>query len=139
MNKETILAFIKTKIHTVISTCGATKKPESALIGFGETEKLELIFGTFNTSRKYKNLKEHNAVAFVIGWDDDYISVQYEGHAIELTKKEAEPYLVLYHKKVPSAKVYHSHPAQTYWKVTPTWIRYSDLSETEEHVYELSF
>lgn len=139
MNKTSVLAFIKTKKHAVISTCGKNQQPEAALLGFGQTDDFELIFGTFRTSKKYKNLKENKKVAFVISWDEDYITIQYEGVAQELSQSEIEKYVHLYHKKVPGAADYKSHPDQTYWKVEPTWIRYSDLSGDEEKIYEFTF
>lgn len=139
MDKDTVLAFIKTKKHAVISTCGKNQQPEAALIGFGETDDFELIFGTFKTTKKYKNLKKNNKVAFVIGWDEDYITVQYEGIASELSRSEIEKYIPLYHKKTPGAAAYKSDPNQTYWKVKPTWIRHSDLSGDEEKIYEFTF
>ena len=139
MNREEVLSFIKTKKHAVISTSGRDNHPEAALIGFGETDNFELIFGTYKTSRKYKNLKENSKVAFVIGWDEDYITVQYEGMASELESSEVEKYVALYHKKVPGAVMYKSHPEQTYWKVKPIWVRYSDLSRNEEKVFEFKF
>lgn len=139
MDKTGVLNFIKTKKHAVISTCGKNQKPEAALVGFGETENLEIIFGTFNTSKKYKNLKENNKVALVIGWDEDYITVQYEGIAEELEGSEIEKYVALYHKKAPEAAAFKSHKNQTYWKVKPTWIRYSDLSGDEEKIYEYTW
>lgn len=139
MTKEQVLNFIKTKKHAVISTSDKNNKPESALIGFGETDRFELLFGTYRTTRKYKNLKENNNVSFVIGWDEDFVTVQYEGEAFELSPLETEKYVPIYHKKVPGAAIYKSHPDQTYWKVTPSWIRYSDLSGEEEKIYEWSF
>ncbi len=139
MTKQDVLSFIKTQQHAVISTCGKTQQPEAALIGFGETDEFELIFGTYKTSKKYKNLKGNNKVAFVIGWQEDYITVQYEGEASELEGSAVEKYVSLYHKKVPGAVIYKSHPEQSYWKVKPTWIRYSDLSADKEKVYEFTF
>ena len=139
MDKDEVLAFIKTKQHAVISTYTSNQPPEAALIGFGETDKLELIFGTYKTSKKYKNLKKNDKVAFVIGWDEDFITVQYEGIAVELKESEIKKYVSLYHKKVPGAVAYLLHPEQTYWKVKPTWIRYSDLSGDEEKIYEYTF
>jgi uncharacterized pyridoxamine 5'-phosphate oxidase family protein len=136
MTKEDVLTFIKTKKHTVISTCGKNHQPEAAVIGFGETDEFELIFGTYRTSKKYKNLKENNKVAFVIGWDEDFITVQYEGIATELEPSETERYTSLFFKKLPSAESYSSHPDQTFWKVKPVWFRYSDLSEDEEKIFE---
>jgi pyridoxine/pyridoxamine 5'-phosphate oxidase len=139
ITKQDILNFFKKQEHTVISTCGSNGQPEAALVGFGETDNLELIFGTFKSSKKYKNLKHNNKVAFVIGWNEDFITIQYEGVATELSAQEIEIYVPLYHKKVPSAAVYHTHPEQTYFKVSPTWIRYSDLSGEQEQITEYTF
>ncbi len=140
MQKEDVLPFLKKNIHAVISTCGTNGQPEAALIGFGETDNFELIFGTYTTSRKYKNLKENNKVAFVIGWDEDFITVQYEGVAKEVFGQEQEKYVSLYHKKVPGAIKFKSLPHQSYWKVEPLWIRYSDLSdEKNEKIVEFTF
>jgi pyridoxine/pyridoxamine 5'-phosphate oxidase len=139
MTKADILAFIKTQIHTVISTTDPTGHPEAALIGFGETDTFELIFGTYRTSRKYQNLQQNSRVACVIGWDSDNITVQYEGIATELQSNELAPYLALYHAKVPSAASYQNHPDQRYFKISPRWLRYSDLSGDEEFITEITF
>lgn len=133
-----MLGFIKSKKHAVISTCGSSMQPESALISFGETENLELIFRTFKTTRKYKNLKENNKVAFIIGWDEEAITVQYEGIAEELREPELEKHASLYYKKIPSASVFRVRD-QSYWKVKPTWIRYSNLGGEKEEIFEYSF
>jgi pyridoxine/pyridoxamine 5'-phosphate oxidase len=139
MNKETILKFLKSRKHAVIATSGDNNQPEAALIGFGETDDLEIIFGTYKTSRKYKNLKNNSKTAFVVGWEQDNITVQYEGVARELKLEEVDHYVSVYHTKVPSAAVFRNHPDQSYWIVTPTWIRYSDLSGDEEQVEEINF
>lgn len=139
MTKQNVLDFIKTKKHAVISTCGVNQSPEAALIGFGETDAFELFFGTSTLSRKYKNLQENNKVAFVIGWDKDSVTVQYEGIATEVLGAELDNYIELFHKKVPGAVKFRDNPEQTYFKVTPTWIRYSDLSGDREIVQEFSF
>ena len=139
MTKDEVLTFIKGKKLAVISTSGSDKQPESALIGFGETDNFELIFGTYKTTRKYKNLKKNNKVAFVIGWDENNITVQYEGTASVLEDSDIEKYVTLYHEKVPDASKFKLHPDQTYWMVKPKWVRYSDLSGDEEKVIEFTF
>lgn len=139
MTKEAILETLQNNEHTVISTCGLSHQPEAALVGFGQTDQLKLIFGTYTTSKKYANIKENNKVAFVIGWADDNVTVQYEGTARELEKSEWEAYLNMYHAKVPSAAHYQLDPKQTYFLVTPTWIRYSDLSGDKEMIKEFYF
>jgi general stress protein 26 len=139
MDKQDVLAFIKTKKHTVISTYTPGESPESAVIGFGETDKFELIFGTYKTSRKYKNLKNNNKVAFVIGLGEEPVTVQYEGIATELKGEEIEKYVSFYYKKSPDAAQYQSHPEESYWKVEPKWIRYTDISGEEEVIVEFTF
>jgi general stress protein 26 len=139
MKKEKIYSFLNKKIHAVVSTCGDNHQPEAALIGFGQTDKLELIFGTSNQSRKYQNLHQSNKVALVIGWDDDSITVQYEGYVTELAGEEKSRYVEIYHQKVPAAIKYSTLPDQVYFKITPIWVRYSDLSnDSEPFIFELS-
>lgn len=140
MTKQDVYNFIHAKTYAVISTCGKNEQPEAALIGFGDTEDLELIFGTYSSSKKYKNLQENSRVAFVIGWDSsEYVTVQYEGIASELFGEELEKYVALFHQKTPSSARYQSHPEQRYFKVQPTWIRYSDLGGEEEKIEEFTF
>jgi uncharacterized pyridoxamine 5'-phosphate oxidase family protein len=139
MTKEAIVSFLKTKKHTVISTISSAQAPESALIGFGQTDELEIIFGTSNTTRKYKNLKANNKVSFVIGWDEDFTTVQYQGEARELSQDEWDTYLPDYHEKVPEAAKFRTSQTQTYWLVKPTWVRYSALSGEKPEVSELTF
>lgn len=135
---DTILAFLKTQKHAVISTCGRSGHPEAALIGFGETSELELIFGTYRTSRKYKNIQENSRVAMVVGFGQELTTVQYEGEAIEIFGDELEAAVALYHAKVPSAAVFKSHSDQSYFKVKPVWTRYTKLG-SESETFEVTF
>lgn len=137
MNKKQIIySFLHAQIHCVISTV-TDNKPESALIGFGEAEDLSLIFGTDATTRKYKNIQKNPQVAFTIGME--FITVQYEGNASLLAGKEQEMYKKFYFSKTPSAKKYEGYPNQVYFKVVPTWIRYSDYNKDPEEIFEIEF
>ncbi len=136
--KQKVLDFIKTKIHGVISTVDLeSNKPESAVVAFSETDNLELIFGTFNDTRKYKNLQSNNNTSFVIGWDD--ITVQYEGMVKELHRGDMENARNNHLAKNPSSKKYAFDEKQRYFKITPKWIRYSDFNFDPEKVFEISF
>jgi len=42
MSKDEVLAFLKTRKHAVIATVSAGSSSEAALIGFGQTENLEV-------------------------------------------------------------------------------------------------
>jgi len=136
MDKREIYDFIKRQKITVISTISKDNKPESAVIEFAETENLDLIFDTFSTSRKYKNLKENPYASFVIGWDEN-ITVQYEGVASEIKGEELETYKAIYFAKNSRAKRWEERENITYFKVIPKWIRYSDLRMYPWKIYEL--
>ncbi len=137
-DKQKILDFIKKKKLGVISTINQEGKPESAVVAFSETDKLELIFGTFNTTRKYKNLKANQNISFVIGWDEEEkITIQYEGLARDVKDEEFEECRTVHLNKNPSSKKFAFGKEQRYFKITPRWIRYSDLSLKE--IFEVVF
>lgn len=137
-DKQLILKFLKNHTLAVIPTVGYDNKPESAVLEYGETEDLELIFDTLNTSRKYKNLQTNKNVSFVIGWDDN-ITVQYEGNAEELIGEEKKKYQKIYWRKNPKAERWSTRLEIAYFKVSPRWIRYSDLNERPWAIKEVTF
>jgi len=113
-------------------------KPESALVAFAEMENLQIVFGTSDTTRKYKNLKNNQHISFVIGRDDRdaRITIQYEGIAAELAGDEAQKYAALLAEKNPATAKFLNDPHQRYFLVTPTWIRYSNYSGTPREIFE---
>ncbi len=103
--------------------CRARLKPESAIVGFTHTERLELIIGTSNKSRKYANLSQNPHVAVVIG--DESGEIQYEGDVEILPNGEYKNMVEEAHiEKLPGAADYREDPSQAYIKVHPTWIRF---------------
>lgn len=135
--KQKILEFIKKHIIAVISTIDLRGKPEAAVIEFSEKDNLEVIFDTFLTYRKYKNIKANPNVALVIGWDQD-ITVQYEGEAIELEEPELAECRAVHLTKLPKAAKFVNLEQTRYFKVIPKWIRYSDLSVNPWEVFEIN-
>jgi len=138
MDKSQILDFVKKHKLAVLSTVSSENKSQSAVLEFGETDDFEIIFDTFSTARKYKNLKQNNNVSLVIGWDEN-ITVQYEGTAEELKGEEAEKYKEIYWKKNPEARRWAEREGIVYFKVKPVWIRYSDLNRHPWEIHELEF
>jgi pyridoxine/pyridoxamine 5'-phosphate oxidase len=136
--KREILSYIKEQLLAVVSTVNSRGMPESAVVGFGETDDFELIFGTYNTSRKYKNIQANPRVSFVIGWVNGK-TVQYEGVARELEGEEAYKYVELYFRKNPNSLKYKDHPEERYFLVAPKWLRYTDLKQEPWDVVELDF
>lgn len=124
--KEKILCFIKSQHLAVLSTISLSGFPEAAVVGISEMDDFSLIFGTFNTYRKYKNLKNNSKVAVVMGWSD--VTVQYEGVAEEIFGNEKESAKRIHLKKIPTSVKFADLPQQCYFKIKPLWIRYTDYS-----------
>lgn len=144
MNEQTIKAraldFLKAHPLCVISTIHADGSgPESAVVAFAETENLEIIFGTSNTSRKYKNLQKDNRVSFVIGWSNKEGTIQYEGAAAELSGEETNKYAAVQVEKIPSSKDFVGREDQRWFIVKPTWLRFLDNALRPPDTYELKF
>jgi len=136
--KKKILEFINTQQLAVISTVSPEDGPQGAVIEFGQTDALEIIFDTFGKSRKYKNILNNPHVAVTIGWDKN-ITVQYEGVAYELVGEELERAKQIYFKKNPKAQKWENVSGIVFLKVNPTWIRYSDLNVDPWEVFEVTF
>lgn len=138
MNKKQILDFIKKQRLAVLSTVNKEGNPQSAVLEFGETNDFEIIIDTLKTSRKYRNIIENPNVSLVIGWDED-ITVQYEGVASELEEDEKEEYQEIYWKKNPKAKKWAKEEGIVYFKITPKWLRFSDLNVHPWKIDEFTF
>lgn len=134
--KNKILGFIRKQRIAVISTVSPEGSPQGAVIEFGETDELEIIFSTFDRSRKYKNIVNNPRVAFTIGWDEG-VTVQYEGTCSELVDDELEQGKANYFTKNPNAQKWENVEGMRFFKVTPTWIRYSDLNVDPWEVFEV--
>lgn len=137
--KNKIFEFIEKQTLTVIATVDkAGNKPESAVIGFAENEKLELFFGTSIKTRKYKNIQENKNVSFVIGWDGRVGTVQYEGVVEELVGEVAKEAAALLVKKNPYSAKFAQDPDHRYFKVTPRWVRIFNTSVSPNETHEIS-
>lgn len=135
--KQIIFAFLKTQLHMVVSTVNKDNNPESALVGFGYDVDLSLIFGTYTTTRKYKNILNNPHIAIVFG-NEELVTVQYEGVASELKGQELVRYKKIYFTKNPESKKYETHENQVYLKVIPKWIRYTDFNKEPEEIFEIA-
>jgi len=139
MKKEMGLLYNFMKAHklAVMSTVTSDSRPESAVIGIGVKENLELVCSTFRSSRKYENIHQNPRVALVIGWEDNK-TVQYEGAAEEITDEVSPEDLQLL-TSVPSIAKHLEWEHRTFFKIRPTWIRFSDLSMDPWERFEISF
>jgi uncharacterized protein YhbP (UPF0306 family) len=129
-NRRKVMRFLKSHHLAVIATQNKEKnKPESALIAFVEDENFCLYFQTGKYTRKAKNLGTNLHVSLVIGLTlEDMATIQYEGKVDVLQ----DPQLIVeckrrfLEKKSPTTVKHLERADALFYKVTPTWIRFSD-------------
>jgi pyridoxine/pyridoxamine 5'-phosphate oxidase len=140
MTEAELYTFMAKQKLGVLGTISEAASPQSALVGIATTERLEIIFDTVKTSRKYPNLITRPACSFVIGgWGPGEQTVQYEGQAEELTSPALQHYQATYFKNWPDGPARMSWPGIVYFIVRPTWIRYSDFDQNPPLIREFSF
>lgn len=128
--KDQVSVFLSKFIFCVIATVTRENKPESAFVGFRHSQDLELLIGTSNLSRKYQNLQQNPHVAVVIA--DTSGEVQYEGDAQEISLKEYDQLIASgQFEALPGIEKYRNDPNQTFFKITPTWLRLIQHGETD--------
>ena len=138
--KAKVLDFLNAHPLCVVSTIHTDGSgPESAVVAFSQTNDLEIVFGTSNTTRKYKNLQQNKNVSFVIGWSDTEGTIQYEGTVTEMSLEEARPFIAKQVEKIPSSKGFVDREDQRWFIVKPKWIRFLDHSVKPHQVFEHTF
>lgn len=122
--KNNMLEYLAGHDFCVISTVDSQSQPESAFVGLSFNANLEIVIGTSKNSRKAKNILQNNRVAIVVG--NLKGTVQYEGTAEELSYEDCEA-LVRERNftKLPKLDKYREDPTNTWIKIKPTWIRFT--------------
>ena len=138
MTEADLYAFMVQCKLGVLGTISGDACPQSALVGMAVTPRLEVIFDTVKSSRKYPNLLAHPRCSFAVGWSGEQ-TVQYEGEAEELKPPELERYQDVYFKAWPDGPARLSWPGIVYFAVRPAWIRFSDFGQTPPVIQEFRF
>jgi len=140
ITRRDVFAFLARHRMAVEASVHADGGPQAAAVGIAVTEDLEIVFDTLGTSRKAQNLRHDGRVALVIGWDlgGDECTVQYEGIADEPSGHELARLKAVYFATFPDGPVREALPGITYFRVRPTWIRYSDFGRETPLIVELT-
>src|SRR5690242_12019993 len=102
MDRARLLAFMRKHRLAVQSTIAPNGAPQSAVVGFAVTDRLEIVFDTLATTRKAVNLRGNPRMALVIGGlGGDERTVQYEGIADEPSGDELETIKRAYYEVFP--------------------------------------
>ena len=128
MTKEQIFDFIKQHHIAVISTVNSSALPEASVVGFGIDQNFEIYVATYDSSRKFANIKKNPRVAMVIGWEHGK-TVQIEGEAEHITDSEKINEISMgVLEKMPTIAKYVKPERVVFLKITPKWLKYSDIS-----------
>lgn len=140
MTPNELLQFMRTQRLAVEASCGSDAAVQAALVGIAVTDAFELVFDTLETTRKAHNLRASPRVAFVLGgWAaGDERTIQFEGIADEPVGAELERIKGTYFAAWPDGPARASWTGITYFRVRPTWIRFSDFNCDPPRVFEFT-
>ncbi len=140
MTPVELLEFMRTQRLAVEASCAPEGGAQAALVGIAVTDAFEIVFDTLDTSRKARNLRASPRTAFVLGgWvTGDARTVQFEGLADEPAGAERERIQEAYFAAWPDGPTRASWPGITYFRVRPTWIRFSDFNRAPPHIIEFT-
>jgi pyridoxine/pyridoxamine 5'-phosphate oxidase len=136
MTRTELVSFIRRHRWGVVSTIAASGAPQAAVVGIAVTDRLELVFDTLGTSRKAQNLRRDPRAAIVVGWDEEQ-TVQCEGLADEPAGAALEACQRAYFARFPDGPTRLAWAGITYFRVRPTWIRFSDFNGPEPRIVEV--
>jgi general stress protein 26 len=136
--KADIYRFIVKHKLGVVGTTSSSGSPQSALVGIAVTPKLEIVFETVKSTRKFRNLTSRPNCSFVVGWKGE-VTVQYEGVAYQPQGVALDQFRNVYFANWPSCRSHLSWPDIVYLVVRPIWIRYSDYDRDPPNIAEFDF
>lgn len=136
MNRAELLLFLRAQKWAVQASVTKSGAPQAAVIGVAVSDELEIVFDTRGDTRKAENLRSNPRIAVVMGWDEGR-TVQIEGIADEPTGDELARIKQVYFAKFPDGPMRESWPGIAYFRVRPSWIRFSDFTTVPPTVVEL--
>ena len=128
MNRSALLLYMRENLYAVQASTGPVG-PQAAIVGVVITDDFEIFFDTLSTTRKAVNLRQHQNIALVFGnvAGTDGRTVQVDGVADEPTGAELARLKRLYLERFPDGVERERLADITYFRVRPTWLRYSDF------------
>jgi pyridoxine/pyridoxamine 5'-phosphate oxidase len=137
MTRDELLAFLNAHRWAVEATVTPSGAPQAAVVGFAVTERLEIVFDTLKTSRKYRNFLTSQRMALVVGWDEVQ-TLQLEGHADEPKGADLDRLKARYFEVFPDGHDREAWADIAYIRVSPTWFRYSDFRVEPPRIIEVN-
>lgn len=133
-----VLTFLRGHRLAVQASVSPAGAPQSAVIGYAVSDRLDIVFDTLDSTRKAENLRRNDRIALTIGGltTGDERTVQLEGVADEPAGAELEALKQVYYAAYPEGPTRLSWPGLIYIRVRPTWIRDSDYNARPPEIIE---
>lgn len=125
---QELCAWLDKQILCVIASHGKDGYPNAATVAFSQSDDLRFVIITDKDSRKAENMGRNDKVAMTITNENDRYTLQLEGTAKQLTWEEFEPYSEHHYAKLPFSLPFKDIPGQTPFLITPTHMRFGDIS-----------
>lgn len=131
MNINDVKQFLFQFYDCAIATVNTDSHPEAATVGYTVDENFQIMFATNIGTRKAVNLKSNQKVALVVGFDGPK-TVQIEGVAEVVDKEDNKARIEMHLQKIPGAKEFADKEGQTYYLITPNWLRFTDYTQSPD-------
>jgi PPOX class probable F420-dependent enzyme len=136
MTLAELLSFLRGHRLAVQASVARDGAPQAAVVGFGVSDALEIVFDTLVSTRKYTNLCRDPRIALVVGWDAAK-TAQIEGLADFPAGTELDRIREVYFAAYPDGRDRLAWPGICHVRVRPTWVRYSDFTVDPPRIEEL--
>ena len=136
MNRHGLLAYLRAHRYVVLSSLGPGGAPQAAVVGYGVSDALELVFDTLSSTRKYANLRADPRVALVVYSGES--TAQLEGVADFPEGAELERLRNDYFFAFPDGRERLAWPGITHVRVRPRWVRVSDFETDPPRIVEFT-
>lgn len=130
MSLDDVKQFLDNFSECVIATASKDAKPEAATVGLSVDGDFKFLMGTNKSTRKAANIAQNNEVAIVVGFDGPK-TLQLQGQATEVSLADNKERIELHFERVPQAKEFAKEEGQTYYLITPTWLRFTDYTQPD--------
>jgi PPOX class probable F420-dependent enzyme len=136
MTRSELVEFLRRHRLAVQASTAADGGPQAAVVGFGVSDELEIVFDTLESTRKYRNLRRDPRIALVVGWDAGACA-QIEGVAEFPVGDELSRLRECYFVAYPDGRERLAWPGITHVVVRPTWVRFSDFTIDPPRIVEM--
>ena len=138
MTEAELLSFLQSHKVAVQASVSPDGTPEAAVVSIVVTDSFEVFFDCTTVGRKVTNLRANPKIALVIGGTvpGDERTVQLEGVADEPSGKDLDRLKKVYFKTYPDGRGREKWPDIAYFRVKPTWVRYSDYNQIPPVIVE---